>query len=99
MHVLKLVEILRIEAGGDDARVHTDSKTLMLREMIHSMEGKLSTHSFQRIHRSSIVEIDSVQALKSLDSGEEDVINESGVKQSLVEAIVRNFLKLKADSW
>ena len=59
-------EIDWIEAMGDYAALHTPKRTHLLREPLHQLERRLDPHQFARIHRSVIVRLDRIQALKTL---------------------------------
>lgn len=66
---LPLDEIDWIEAAGDYVRLHVGSKTHLLRETMTRLARQLPP-SFQRIHRSTIVNLDSVRELRARDHGE-----------------------------
>lgn len=54
-----------IEAVGDYAGLHIGNRTHMLRESMAALEARLDRRKFARIHRSAIVRLDSVAALRS----------------------------------
>jgi two-component system LytT family response regulator len=59
-----------IEAIGDYAGLHVGKHTHLIRESLQSLEAKLHSARFVRIHRSAIVQIDRItqmQALKNRD--------------------------------
>ncbi|MFT7559188.1 MAG: two-component system LytT family response regulator [Flavobacteriales bacterium] len=98
VYFLRPADINWVEADGDYINIHTDNKRHMIRETMRNMEQKLNPYGFQRIHRSSIVKLECVQELKSLDSGEYEVVIESGAKLKLSRSYREAFfLKLKSD--
>jgi two-component system, LytTR family, response regulator len=59
-----------IEAAGDYMCVHTDGETHVLRATLRELETELDPARFQRVHRSTIVNLDRVRALRSHINGE-----------------------------
>ena len=66
---LPLDEVDWIEAAGDYVRLHAGPKTHLLRETMTRLAQQLPPH-FQRIHRSTIVNLDQVRELQARDHGE-----------------------------
>lgn len=67
-----------IEAAGDYMCVHTDSETHVLRATLRDLETQLDPKRFQRVHRSSIVNIARVREMRSHMNGEYFLILDSG---------------------
>lgn len=67
--VIPASEIDWIEAEDYYSRVHTGTKTYLLRESLRSIQGRLSSQQFARIHRSAIVRLDRIRAVKTDESG------------------------------
>lgn len=63
-------EIDYIDAAGDYMCIHTGHKTHILRETMKNMERRLDPKQFQRIHRSTIVNLDKVSELHPHSNGE-----------------------------
>jgi len=59
-----------IDAAGDYMCVHADGKTHVLRETMKSLEAILDPKIFQRVHRSTIVNIQRVRRLRPHTNGE-----------------------------
>ena len=78
VHFLKLQEIIWVEADGDYVSIHTNIKSHLVRETMRNMEGKLSEKGFQRIHRSSIVNLSEIRELVSNENGDYDVVLNNG---------------------
>jgi two-component system LytT family response regulator len=58
-------------------------KAWLVREPIGSIEERLASAGFVRIHRSTLVNIERVQELRPLDKGEYQVILRTGVELKL----------------
>lgn len=54
-----------VEAIGDYCGLHTASKVHLVREPLHTLEGRLDPKQFMRVHRSTIVRIDRVAELRA----------------------------------
>lgn len=67
-----------IEADGDYAQLHVARKSWPLREPMASLESRLHSLGFVRIHRSSIVNTVRVVELRALDDGEYTVVLKDG---------------------
>jgi two-component system, LytTR family, response regulator len=67
-----------IDAAGDYMCVHADGKTYVLRETMKSLEAILDPSVFQRVHRSTIVNVDRVRRLRPHTNGEYFLTLEDG---------------------
>jgi two-component system LytT family response regulator len=67
-----------IEAAGDYMCVNTDGETHVLRATLREMEGQLDPRRFQRVHRSTIVNIRRVTTLRPHINGEYFLCLDSG---------------------
>ena len=67
-----------IEAAGDYMVIKTANNTLILRETMKDLEKRLDPRRFQRIHRSTIVNLDLVKQVKPHTNGECFLILDSG---------------------
>ena len=63
-------DIERIDAAGDYMCIYTADQTLILRETMKDLEKRLDPRKFQRIHRSTIVNLDLVKQVKPHTNGE-----------------------------
>lgn len=70
IYFLKTEEIDWVEAAGDYLSLHSGSKTHLIRETMSDFHAKLDSRKFLRIHRSIIVNIESVRDLQPLFKGE-----------------------------
>ncbi len=67
---LKTREIDWIEAAGNYVQIHSGEHCHLVRETMNSMESKLDTSMFLRIHRSIIVNVESIKELEPCGNGE-----------------------------
>jgi two-component system LytT family response regulator len=67
---LRVSEIDWIEAAGNYVRVHCQDQTHLVRETMNQMESKLDGKRFVRIHRSIIVNVESIRELEPCGNGE-----------------------------
>jgi len=63
-------DIERIDAAGDYMCIYTADQTLILRETMKDLERRLDPRKFQRIHRSTIVNLDNIRSVKPHTNGE-----------------------------
>lgn len=83
VYFLEVDEIHWIEAEGNYVRLHTTGKSHLLREGIGTLEEQLDPKKFLRVHRSSIVRIDSIKELQPWFHGEYHIILHNGTKLTL----------------
>ena len=67
---LDVTQIDWIDAAGDYMCVHADGRTYVLRETMKSLEAVLDPKIFQRVHRSTIVNVRRVRRLRPHTNGE-----------------------------
>ncbi|QLC26110.1 response regulator transcription factor [Parasphingopyxis algicola] len=72
--------IERIDAAGDYMCIYTGDNTLILRETMKDLEKRLDPRTFQRVHRSTIVNLDQVRQVKPHTNGECFLVLESGAQ-------------------
>ncbi len=72
--------IERIDAAGDYMCIQTGDNTLILRETMKDLEKRLDPRRFQRVHRSTIVNLDQVRQVKPHTNGECFLVLESGAQ-------------------
>lgn len=76
--LLKATEIQWIESAGNYAQLHVASRSYDIRETLTSLESKLNPHSFVRIHRSTIVNLQYVKEVQPWFHGYHLVVLENG---------------------
>ncbi|MBD8677592.1 LytR/AlgR family response regulator transcription factor [Sphingomonas sp. CFBP 13720] len=69
-----------IEAAGDYMVINTGDNSLVLRETMKDLEKRLDPRRFQRVHRSTIVNLDLVKQVKPHTNGECFLVLESGAQ-------------------
>lgn len=67
---VEVADIERIDAAGDYMCIYTATETLILRETMKDLEKRLDPRKFQRIHRSTIVNLDNIKSVKPHTNGE-----------------------------
>ncbi len=72
--------IERIDAAGDYMCIYTGDNTLILRETMKDLEKRLDPRRFQRVHRSTIVNLDQVKEVKPHTNGECFLVLGSGAQ-------------------
>ncbi|HEX7241401.1 MAG TPA: LytTR family DNA-binding domain-containing protein [Longimicrobiaceae bacterium] len=83
-------EIDWLEAERNYIRLHVGGRAYLLRENLGRMESALDPSRFCRIHRSTIVNIDRIQAVESLLGGEYVVLLHDGTKLTSGRSYRRN---------
>ena len=71
-------EIDWVEAEGDYVRVHSGSRSFLVRETMAGAEKRLDSRRFLRIHRSTIVNAERIRELSSLENGDWSVTLHDG---------------------
>lgn len=69
-----------IDAAGDYMCLHAEGKTHILRETMKNMEKRLNPELFQRVHRSTIINISKVKELQPSSGGKYLITLESGAE-------------------
>ncbi len=72
--------IEHIEAAGDYMCIYTGDNSLILRETMKDLERRLDPKNFQRVHRSTIVNLDQVRQVRPHTNGECFLVLESGAE-------------------
>ena len=72
--------IEKIDAAGDYMCIYTGDNTLILRETMKDLEKRLDPRRFQRVHRSTIVNLDLVRQVKPHTNGECFLVLDSGAE-------------------
>jgi len=72
--------IERIDAAGDYMCIYTADNSLILRETMKDLEKRLDPRHFQRVHRSTIVNLSQVREVKPHTNGECFLVLDSGAQ-------------------
>jgi two-component system LytT family response regulator len=81
--VIPVNEIEWIESAGDYVYVHSNGQKHIFRETLTALEQRLDPQKFIRIHRSTIVNIEKIKALRLNEHSDFDVYLLTGVKLRL----------------
>ena len=76
--VVKIDDIVWIEAADYNSRIHTTAKSYVVRRSVTDLECELDARLFARIHRSTIVRVDLIARLELNFTGEYDVVLRDG---------------------
>ena len=76
--IVSISEVEYIDAAGDYMCIHTGDKTHILRETMKVMEKRLDPKIFQRIHRSTIINLNKVKEVRPHSNGECYLLLENG---------------------
>ena len=71
------------EAAGNYVCLHVGQQSHLVRETMNHLEANLDPHRFARIHRSTIVNVDRVEELRSSFNGEHVVLLRGGTRLTL----------------
>ncbi|MBD3730788.1 MAG: response regulator transcription factor [Sphingomonadales bacterium] len=77
---VEVESIEHIEAAGDYMCIYTGDNSLILRETMKDLERRLDPRKFQRVHRSTIVNLNQVRQVKPHTNGECFLVLESGAE-------------------
>ena len=80
---LRTDEIDWIEAADNYVRLHVGTESHLLRETLSSLEGRLDSAKFMRIHRSTVVNVDRMKELQPWFHGDYVVILHDGTRLNL----------------
>jgi DNA-binding LytR/AlgR family response regulator len=71
-------EIEWIGAEGNYCRIHTGNRTILIRELMVEIERRLDPSRFVRVHRSAIVNVDSIQKIAVDEHGRYALVLRTG---------------------
>ena len=77
---LRVDEIDWIEAADNYVRVHAGREGHLIRETMNHLETQLDRRKFVRIHRSAIVNVDSIAEIRSLFHGDHSIRLRTGAE-------------------
>jgi two-component system LytT family response regulator len=91
VHFVRTAEIEWCEAAGNYVRLHVGQESHLFRETMNTLESKLDPRHFVRIHRSTIVNVEQIEQLRSSLGGENTVVLRNGVKLTLSRGYRESF--------
>ena len=80
MRFIRVAEIDWIEAAGVYVNLHIADQQLLYRSALHELAERLDARRFVRVHRSSIVNIESIVQLEPISHGEFDLVLKNGAR-------------------
>jgi two-component system, LytTR family, response regulator len=83
VRVVPVGEIDWIEAQDYYVELHVGSRSYLLRRSLKLLEERLDPRQFARVHRSAIVNVARIQALRPATHGERDVLLRDGTQLKL----------------
>jgi two-component system LytT family response regulator len=93
LQVLKVEDIDWIGAAGDYIEIHARGHLHLMHEKIGAMERKLDPRRFQRIHRSTIVNVECVVELEPLFHLDHAIILKDGNRVTLSRTYYKRFIR------
>ena len=85
-------EVIYISAYEKYINVHTNEATHLIRDTMNRMESRLDPKNFARIHRSYIVNMDSIKEMQPWSHGDYIVVLKDGTKLNLSRRYRDNLL-------
>ncbi len=86
-------EIAWIEAQGNYVALHVGERSYLLRQTITTLEKQLDPARFQRIQRSTIVNLDSIREMHPAGRGEYEIVLKDGVSLKLSHTYRESFVR------
>lgn len=86
-------EISWIEAQGNYVALHIGAKSYLLRQTINAFEKQLDPAKFQRVQRSSIINLDTIREMHPVGRGEYEIVLKDGVTLKLSHTYRESFLR------
>jgi two-component system LytT family response regulator len=77
-HLVRVADIDWIEGAGVYVNLHVAGRPVLHRASLNELAEKLDPQRFVRVHRSSIVNIDSILRMEQISHGEFDVVLKHG---------------------
>jgi two-component system LytT family response regulator len=77
---VRMAEVDWIEGAGVYVNLHAGAKEWLHRASLADLAGRLDAQRFVRVHRSAIINIDSIVQLEPLSHGEFDALLKSGAR-------------------
>ncbi|MFT5514887.1 MAG: two-component system LytT family response regulator [Rhodothermales bacterium] len=73
IHFVRVEDVRWVEASGNYVKLHCEKKDYLIRQTMVSIERRLDSQKFIRIHRSTIVNLDCIRDLRPTFNGEYQV--------------------------
>jgi two-component system LytT family response regulator len=83
VYFVRTADIDWCEAAGNYVSLHVGTQSHLIRETMNRLETQIDPRQFVRIHRSTIVNVDRIQELRSSFNGEHVVVLRDGSRLTL----------------
>lgn len=83
VYFVRIADIDWCEAAGNYVCLHLGAQSHLIRETMSRLEGRFDVRQFVRIHRSTIVNVDRIEELRSSFNGEHTVVLRDGTRLTL----------------
>ena len=80
VYFVRIADIEWLEASGNYVKIHAGGQEHLLRDTLKNFEERLDPDRFLRVHRSAIVNVDSIQRLEPWFHGEYAVVLRDGTR-------------------
>lgn len=79
IHPVRLTDVVMIEALGNYVKLHTATRVHILRCTLAAMELRLDPRQFVRVHRSKIVNVETIREITALAHGDYRIVTTSNL--------------------
>jgi two-component system, LytTR family, response regulator len=86
-------EISWVEAQGNYVALHVGARSYLLRQTIQTLEKQLDPARFQRVERSTLVNLDAIREMLPAGRGEYEIVLKDGVLLKLSQTYRESFLR------
>lgn len=86
-------DISWVEAQGNYVALHVGAQSFLSRQTINTMENQLDPAKFQRIERSTLVNLDAIREMLPAGRGEYEIVLKDGVSLKLSHTYRESFLR------
>ena len=83
VYFVRIADIDWCEAAGNYVSLHVGTQCHLIRETMSRLEAQLDARQFVRVHRSTIVNLDRIQELRSSFNGEHVLLLRDGTRLTL----------------
>ena len=91
IHFVNVDEIDWLEAANNYVKLHVADRSFVVRYTMKRLQERLDPKRFVRIHRSAIVSISRIGALRPFPGGDYEVVLKTGVKLTLSRGYQKQF--------
>jgi two-component system, LytTR family, response regulator len=81
--LVRVDDVLWIEAVAYYARLHTATHAILHRESLESLEARLDRDRFVRVHRSAIVRLDVIRQVRRTRTGARELVLSTGARVAM----------------